>query len=176
MSTIFLNRGESLVKLMIKTGLIVDSFTGIWLVENGSLQKVANKEISAKTKNISNTYAVLNFYSKGDYFMGDSDLCIDYIAIEDARVSQVSLVDIDPVQLLYQLDAIEELAYVNSFKLEDETNLQGRISKFLAWASKRLGKQKLAIPELINQTDIGKMVGVTRVTANKKLQEIKKAV
>jgi CRP-like cAMP-binding protein len=170
MATIKLSKGESLVKLMVNAGLAVDSLTGIWFIEKGSLQKVAINEESDQL----NYRVALNLYSQGDYFMGDSDLFVDYIAIEDAEISEISLSEIDPMQLLYQLDAIEELRFVNSHKLEGSSNQHGKINKFLDWASKRLSKEKSTVLDLINQSTIGQMVGVTRITTNKKLKEIRK--
>jgi CRP-like cAMP-binding protein len=170
MPTIKLSKGESLVKLMVNAGLAIDSLTGIWFIQKGSLQKVAINEESDQV----NYRVVLNIYSQGDYFMGDSDLFIDYIAIEDADISEISLSEIDPMQLLYQLDAIEELRFVNSHKLEGSFNQHGKINKFLDWASKRLSKEKSIVLSLISQSTIGQLVGVTRITTNKKLKEIRK--
>jgi CRP-like cAMP-binding protein len=170
MPNIKLNKGESLVKLMVSAGLVIDSLTGIWFIAKGSLQKVAINEDTDQL----NHRVVLNLYSQGDYFMGDSDLSIDYIAIENAEISEISLSEIDPMQLLYQLDAIEELRFVNAHKLEDESNHQGKMNKFLDWASKRLSKEKTTVLSLINQATIGQLVGITRITTNKKLKEIRK--
>jgi CRP-like cAMP-binding protein len=166
MPKIVLSKGESLLKLMHKAGLIVDTFTGIWLLEKGSLQKIANKD---------SDYSILNIYAQGDYLMGDSDLAIDYIAIEDSIIVNVSLTELDPMQILYQLDAIEELMFVNSFKFEEaDVHESGRLSRFFDWAGKRLGRKQRSIPYFLSQADIGKLVGANRVTVNRKLQSIKR--
>lgn len=167
MPSVTLSKGESLVKLLSKVGLIVDTFTGIWLLEKGSLQKIASK-------NPDTNYSVLNIYSQGDYLMGDSDLNIDYVAIEDSLITQVSLNEIDPIQLLYQIDSIEGLVYVNSFKLEEDNIKNTRFVKFLIWAGRRLGKSCYLVPSLLNQSDMGSLIGATRVTVNRKLQQVRK--
>lgn len=172
MPNIVLSKGESMLKLMIKAGLVIDTLNGLWFLKKGSLQKIANKDNS-------NDYAIINIYSQGDYLMGDSDLNIDYIAMEDSVILEVSLNEIDPIQLMFQLDAVEELMFVNSFKFEEDSLSDiciktGRFYRFLSWLSKRLGRHKVSIPEILNQTDMGKLVGATRVTVNRKIQVIKK--
>jgi hypothetical protein len=154
-----LQKGDSLRQYLKEFD--VDIKCGIWILAEGSLQKRALSK--------DDIYTVLNLYAVGDYFIGDSDLFIDYIALEYSIINWVQLSDIDPVKVLFQLDDLEQLHWLNSFKLEEEQKANNRIELFVSWASRKLHKSIRDIPKILSQDVISKLTGVNRVTVNRKI-------
>lgn len=168
MPKITLSDGESLSKLLSKSGNILDISSGIWLVESGSLQKRAC--ISADY--FTDEYTVINLYAAGDYFIGDSDLKVDYFALENTIISTVAISEIDPVKLLFQLDSLESLLFLNTYHLETPDNTKGKVHNFLVWASKKLNRNIADITRLLTQEEIGKLLNLSRLTVHRKLKMI----
>lgn len=168
MPKVTLSDGESLSRLLSKAGNPFDITSGIWLVESGSLQKRA----CIDSDNVIDEYTVINLYAAGDYFIGDSDLLIDYFALEETVISNISISEIDPVKLLFQLDSLESLLFLNAYHLETPENTKGKIHNFLVWASKKLNKNIADITNLLTQEEIGKLLNLSRLTVHRKLKMI----
>jgi hypothetical protein len=154
-----LQKGESLRQYL--TDIDVHIKCGIWVLEEGSLQKRAISK--------DDSYTVLNLYAVDDYFIGDSDLFIDYVALEYSVIRSVGISDIDPVKVLFQLDDLEQLNWLNSFKLQEKNQSNNRIDLFVNWASRKLHKSVMEVPKVLSQDVISKLTGVNRVTVNRKI-------
>lgn len=169
MAVISMSAGESLADLLQRSGNLINFNSGIWLIQEGSLQKRALKP-NTTASNILDDYAIVNIYCQGDYFMGDSDMKIDYFALEDSIITQVNINQIDSAKLLFQLDSLEELIYCRSYNDRDETRL--KLPMFLTWICKKLQRSDSQVFNLLSQEEIGKLVGFKRQTVSRKLSEM----
>lgn len=169
MITITMSVGESLADLLKRSGNVITFNSGIWIIEEGSLQKRSLRHQEDKTSNITDNYSILNIYTKGDYFMGDSDMVIDYFALESTTIRQVQIDKVDPVKLLFQLDALEEYVHYTSYS-DREDSKNNRIANFFTWIRKKLKRPNDEITHLLTQEEIGRMTGLHRTTVNRKLK------
>lgn len=168
MTVITMSPGESLADLLKRSGNLISFNSGIWLLEKGSLQKRALKSDGSSEPNILDNYSIVNIYAQGDYFQGDSDMEIDYFALEESVISLVTIPEIDPVRLLFQLDSLEELMHQRSYS-DREDKKKNKLPNFFAWACKKLNRSDEQIVALLSQEEIGKLMGLRRSTVNRKL-------